>query len=65
LEGRGIDNGAQKMKQIISLNINGNSYDVIIRPQDLLVDVLRRQLGFIGTKKGCGYGDCGTCTLLV
>lgn len=53
------------MKQIISLDINGNSYDVIIRPQDLLVDVLRRQLGFIGTKKGCGYGDCGTCTLLV
>jgi carbon-monoxide dehydrogenase small subunit len=53
------------MKQIISLNINGASYDVIIRPQDLLVDVLRRQLGFIGTKKGCGYGDCGTCTLLV
>ncbi len=53
------------MKQIISLNVNGNGYDVLIRPQDLLIDVLREQLGFIGTKKGCGHGDCGTCTVLI
>jgi len=53
------------MKQIISLNVNGNGYDVLVRPQDVLIDVLRGQLGFIGTKKGCGHGDCGTCTVLV
>jgi len=41
------------------------SYEVMISPRDLLVDVLRKQLAFTGTKKGCGHGDCGTCTVLV
>ncbi len=53
------------MKQIIQLNINDNIYDVLISPRDVLIDVLRKQLGFTGTKKGCGHGDCGTCTVLI
>lgn len=53
------------MKQVIQLNINDNIYDTLISPRDLLVDVLRKQLGFTGTKKGCGHGDCGTCTVLI
>lgn len=53
------------MKQVIRLHVNGISYEVMISPRDLLVDVLRKQLGFTGTKKGCGHGDCGTCTVLV
>ena len=53
------------MKQVIQLDVNDNLYDVIVTPRDVLVDVLRKQLGFTGTKKGCGHGDCGTCTVLV
>jgi carbon-monoxide dehydrogenase small subunit len=53
------------MKQVIRLQVNGIAYEVMISPRDLLVDVLRKQLGFTGTKKGCGHGDCGTCTVLV
>jgi len=53
------------MKQAIELNINGIAYDVLASPEDLLIDVLRQKVGLTGTKKGCGQGDCGTCTVLV
>jgi carbon-monoxide dehydrogenase small subunit len=53
------------MKRVIELHINGIAYDVMISPEDLLIDVLREKLDLTGTKKGCGQGDCGTCTVLI
>ncbi|MCG2776953.1 MAG: (2Fe-2S)-binding protein [Desulfobacterales bacterium] len=53
------------MKQVIELMVNGESFDVIVRPNDLLVDVIRDKIGLTGTKKGCGEGDCGACTVLI
>ena len=53
------------MKQLIELNINDRIYEVPVNPRDLLADVLRNKLGLTGTKKGCGQGDCGACTVLI
>jgi len=48
----------------ISLNINGETYPVVVKSHDTLVRVLREQLGLTGTKIGCGNGECGACTVL-
>lgn len=50
---------------MIELMVNGESFEVIVRPNDLLVDVIRDKIGLTGTKKGCGAGDCGACTVLM
>ncbi len=53
------------MKTILSLNINGDDFEVMASPTDFLVDVIRDAVGLTGTKKGCGVGDCGACTVLI
>lgn len=53
------------MPREIRLHINGQPYSVRVEPDELLVDVLRDRLELIGTKKGCGTGDCGACTVLM
>lgn len=49
----------------LRLTINGINYDVETKPYDLLLDVLRDKLRLTGTKRGCDYGGCGCCTVLV
>jgi aerobic-type carbon monoxide dehydrogenase small subunit (CoxS/CutS family) len=46
------------------LNVNGSKYEVETDARTLL-DVLRDDLGLMGTKEGCGVGMCGACTVLV
>ncbi len=53
------------MKQIIGLTINGVPYELAVEPRRTLLELLREDLGLTGTKKGCGIGDCGACTVLV
>jgi len=53
------------VKQLIELEINGRVYEIPVDPRDLLVDVIRKKAGLTGTKKGCGQGDCGACTVLI
>jgi carbon-monoxide dehydrogenase small subunit len=52
-------------KVIANFIVNGNEYDAIIEPHMLLIDVLRDEMGFTGTKYACGAGDCGSCTVLI
>ena len=49
----------------IELAINGRSYTVDADPQTSLLTVLRENLDLIGTKYGCGEGQCGACTVLI
>lgn len=45
------------------LEVNGEIRKVFIRPSDILLFVLREQLGLTGAKPGCLNGDCGACTV--
>ena len=48
-----------------TLHVNGQNFDVEIRPHETLADVLRDKLGLIGVKVSCGEGECGSCPILV
>ena len=49
---------------VLSLTINAKQYEVDVVPTATLLDLIRDQLGFTGTKKGCDMGACGACTVL-
>ena len=53
------------MKKTICLVVNGDQYEVAVEPRQTLLEVLRDSLGLTGTKRGCGTGDCGACTVLL
>jgi aerobic carbon-monoxide dehydrogenase small subunit len=53
------------MKVIISLIVNDIKHELAVEPRRTLLEVLREDLGLTGTKKGCGIGDCGSCTVLM
>ncbi len=52
------------MKVPITLNVNGDEYNISVSPTKTLVDALREDVGLTGTKKGCAAGECGACTVL-
>jgi aerobic-type carbon monoxide dehydrogenase small subunit (CoxS/CutS family) len=49
----------------IDLTVNGRRLTVDVHPMERLLDVLRDELGLVGTKEGCGEGECGACTVLI
>jgi carbon-monoxide dehydrogenase small subunit len=53
------------MKRIISITVNGLKHELAVEPRRTLLELLRDDLGLTGTKKGCGIGDCGACTVLM
>ncbi|HKR30861.1 MAG TPA: (2Fe-2S)-binding protein [Terriglobales bacterium] len=49
----------------ITLNVNGAEHRVPAIDDEMLLYVLRDRLNLIGTKYGCGEGQCGACTVLI
>jgi aerobic carbon-monoxide dehydrogenase small subunit len=52
-------------KELIELRVNGRRYELAAEPNQLLLDVLRQELGLTGSKRGCDDSSCGACTVLV
>jgi carbon-monoxide dehydrogenase small subunit len=53
------------MRELITLHVNGVTHEVAVLPHRTLLEVLREDMGLIGTKHGCELGECGACTVLV
>jgi len=51
--------------KMIEFSLNGQHVKAQVSPLRLLIDFLREDLGLTGTKKGCGVGECGACTVIV
>ncbi|MBF0528090.1 MAG: (2Fe-2S)-binding protein [Deltaproteobacteria bacterium] len=50
---------------MMTLNVNGQDYQVEAPPDARLLWVLRENLKLTGTKYACGIGECGSCTVHV
>ena len=53
------------MPRDISFTFNGNSLTMTVEDHWTLLHLIREELGYTGTKEGCGSGECGACTVIV
>ena len=49
----------------VAFQLNGEPVELEIKPNQTLLEVIRRDLALTGTKDGCGIGECGVCTVLL
>ena len=49
----------------VQTTINGESTEFLCEAHQSLLEVLRDNIGLIGTKEGCSTGDCGACTVVL
>ena len=53
------------MKKTVKLVINGETHVLEVEHRRTLLEVIRDDLRLTGTKKMCGQGECGSCTVLM
>ena len=53
------------MSREISFRFNGNPIKMNIEDHWTLLHLIREEMGYTGTKEGCGSGECGACTVIV
>ncbi len=49
----------------VTMHVNDVAVERDVSPDMTLVDFLRGELKLAGTKKGCGVGECGACTVIL
>ncbi len=49
----------------LKLKLNGKNINIEASGGERLIDLLREELDLVGTKEGCGKGECGACTVLL
>ncbi len=60
-----LADGSSQWAKAIELTVNGRNVQVEEGRHRVLLQVLREELKLIGTKFGCGEGQCGACTVLI
>lgn len=50
---------------LLAFKLNGRDVSVKVKPNTMLADLIRDDLGLKGTKVGCREGECGACTVIV
>lgn len=48
-----------------TLQVNGRARETSADAETPLLYVLRNDLGLVGTRYGCGLGQCGACTVII
>ena len=61
----GIGAKTRAKSKLVSLCLNGEWREVVVKPRHTLVEVIRDMIGLTGTKASCESGTCGACTVLL
>src|SRR4030042_6553823 len=52
-------------KKIVKLKVNGDEYEVLVKQNMTLLELIREELDLTGTKEACDEGQCGSCTVIM
>jgi carbon-monoxide dehydrogenase small subunit len=60
-----LQDRALREKVRLEINVNGEARELLVDGYKTLLEILREDLGLIGTKHGCELGECGACAVLL